>query len=169
MGLDGMEEGMHAFLLADDAAYADLARSSLQFVCLVQGKHHDGNIGEYFEDVVGSLEAVGVLHLVIHHDQVRMQFLGFTDGLFAILSFAANFPILTQLEQMLEGIAHGFAVLCNEDASRGPRRVFLSWVHQNFDGVADKLTIFYKQNPRHAVQSTSFARCATYGDIPTTT
>jgi hypothetical protein len=84
------------------------------------------------------------LHFVIHNDQVRTQLFGFTNGLFAILGFAANFPIPTQLEQMLEGLAHGFAVLGNKDASRGPWRDFLSWVYQSLDGVADKLTIFYK-------------------------
>ena len=160
---------MYAIFLADDAAHADLARGAFQLIGLVQGKHHVGNIGKDLEDSVGGLETVGVLHFVIHHDQVRMQLLGFTDGLFAILGFAANFPILTQLEQMLESIAHGFAVLCNEDASRGPRRDFFCWVNQSFDGVADKLTIFYKHYPRHAIQSTSFAGCATSGEHPMST
>jgi hypothetical protein len=149
---------MYAIFLADDAAHADLARGAFQLIGLVQGKHHVGNIGKDLEDSVGGLETVGVLHFVIHHDQVRMQLLGFTGRLFAILGFAANFPILTQLEQMLEGIAHGFAVLCNEDASRGrgPRGDFLSWVYQSFDGISDRLTVFYKKYPRHAVDGTSF-------------
>ena len=157
---------MYAFFLAYDAAYADLARGAIQLIGLVQGKHHDWNIGKDLEDSVGGLETVGVLHFVIHHDQVRMQLLGFTSRLFAILGFAANFPILMQLEQMLEGIAHGFPVLCNEDASRGPRGNFLSWVYQSLDGVADRLTVFYKKYPRHAVQGTSFVGCATYAEIP---
>jgi hypothetical protein len=150
LALDGVQEGMYAFFLTDDAAYADLARGAIQLVGLVQGKHHDGNTGKDLEDSVGGLETVGLLHFIIHHDQVRMQLLGFTDRFFAILGFAANFPILTQLEQMLEGITHGFAVLCNQDASRGPRGDFLSWVYQSFDGVADRLTVLYKKYPRHA-------------------
>jgi hypothetical protein len=160
---------MYAFLLADDAAYADFARSTFQLIGLVQGKHHDGNIGKDLEDSVGGLETVGVLHFVIHHDQVRMQLLGFTGRLFAILGLSANFPILTQLEQMLEGIAHGFAVLCNEDASRGPREDFLSWVHQSLNGIADRLTVFHKKYPRHAIYGTSFVGCATYAEIPMAT
>jgi len=84
---------MYAFFLADDAACADLARGAFQLIGLVQGKHHVGNIGKDLEDSVGGLETVGVLHFVIHHDQVRMQLLGFAGRLFAILGFAANFPI----------------------------------------------------------------------------
>ena len=84
---------MCAFFLADDAADADLACGALQLLGFVQGEHHHGNIGEYFEDSLGGLKAIGVLHFVIHNDQVRMQLFGFTNGLFAILGFAANFPI----------------------------------------------------------------------------
>src|SRR5262249_27801782 len=121
------------------------------------------------EDSVGGLETVGVLHFVIHHDQVRMQLLGFAGRLFAILGLAANFPILTQLEQMLECISHGFAVLCNEHAIHGPRWAFLSWVHQSIDGIADRLTVFHKKYPRHTVQGTYFSGCATYAEIPMAT
>ena len=159
---------MYAFLLTDDAAYADLARGTFQLIGLVQSKHHDGNIGKNFEDSVGGLEAVGVLHFVVHDDQVRMQLLGLTGRFFAVLGFAANFPILTQLEQMLEGIAHGFAILGNEDASHGPRADFLGWVYQSLDGIADRLTVFYKEYPRHVIQGTSFVGSATYAEIPMT-
>jgi hypothetical protein len=98
LGLDGVE-GTPSSLPTTQRT--PIWRRAFQLIGLVQGKHYDGNIGKDLEDSVGGLEIVGVLHFVIHHDQVRMQLLGFTGRLFAILGFAGNFLILTQLEQCL--------------------------------------------------------------------